>query len=67
MASLTGKQLDMDGKTDQPEDAEGRSQIEKVYGRYSASEAKEGRKGKLPSSHASREQPKGEQTPKSGK
>jgi hypothetical protein len=58
MASAHRDHPDMDAKSGQPKDGSSRQQVEKAHGRYSASDAKEGRKGRLPSSHAPGEQPK---------
>ena len=50
----------MDDKTGQPKDEAARQQMHKAHGRYSASDAKEGRPGRLPSSHAPGKLPKPE-------
>jgi hypothetical protein len=48
----------MDNSTGQPKRPVDRERVEKAHGRYGASEAKEGRPGRLPSSHAPGKQPK---------
>ncbi len=50
---------EMDETSGQPKDGASRQQVEQAHGRYGASEAKDGRKDRLPSSHAPGEQPKG--------
>jgi len=49
---------EMDNSTGQPKRPVDRERVEKAHGRYGASEAKEGRPGRLPSSHAPGKQPK---------
>lgn len=52
------KSPEMDDNTGQPKDEGERQQMQKAHGRYSASDAKEGRPGRLPASHAPGKQPK---------
>lgn len=48
----------MERRTGQPKDEGARQQMQKAHGRYSASDAKEGRPDHLPSSHAPGKLPK---------
>jgi hypothetical protein len=58
MSASRRADVEIDKKTGQPKNKTRRRQMEKAHGHYSASDAKEGRKGRLPSSPAPGQQPR---------